>query len=264
MDNSRTRCSELMDPSSLCLGLFDFGPPPGLWTPSSVSRSPEAGIQAPTAHWVLIHPCHALLAFCLHFLLPPFLGKPTALSDCQRSSQGVAGGAGRPLYPTNVSTASSSLPPSPRQLRSLGTRLGPRVQVTVGGFINHYGAGGALAGPRPPVLGAGAGWWGPGVEEGCQGTNSRNDGTHSHGKQLQEKPNECQWACSDGGKLGGGGGGHWVWRYFVEEVCVEPGVQRGDEGLVVGVSSAGLESPLCPLSLEVNVVKFPSLSLSLT
>lgn len=34
----------------------------------------------------------------------------------------------------------------------------------------------------------------------------------------------------------------------MEEVCVEPGVQRGDEGLVVGVSSAGLESPLCPLS----------------
>lgn len=188
MDNSHTRCSELMDPSSLCLGPFDFGPPPGLWTPSLVSHSPESGIQTPTAHWVLNHPCHALLAFCLHFLLPPFLGKPTALSDCQRSSQGVASGAGRPLHPTNVSAASSSLPPSPRQLRSLGTRLGPRVQVTVWGFINYYGAGGALAGPRPPVRGVGVGWGGPGVEGGCQGKNSRNDGTHSHGKQLQEKP----------------------------------------------------------------------------
>lgn len=168
MDNSRTRCSELMDPSSLCLGPFAFGPPPGLWTPSSVSHSPESGIQAPTAHWVLNHPCHALLAFCLHFLLPPFLGKPTALSDCQRSSQGVASGAGRPLHPTNVSAASSSLPPSPCQLRSLGTRLGPRVQVTVWGFINHYGAGGALAGP-------------------CAGCGGRLGGTRGGGGMSREK-----------------------------------------------------------------------------
>lgn len=59
---------------------------------------------------------------------------------------------------------------------------------------------------------------------------------------------ECQRVWSDAGKLGGGDGGDWVWRHFVEKVCVEPGVQRGDEGLVLGVSSAGLESPLCPLS----------------
>lgn len=232
MDNSRTRCSELRDPSSLCLVLFGFGPPPGLWIPSSVSRSPEAGIQAPTAHWVLIHPCHALLAFCLHFLLPPFLGKPTALSDCQRSSQGVAGGAGRPLHPTNVSTASSSLPPSPRQLRSLGTRLGPRVQATVWGFINRYGAGGALLvqGPLCGVRGQAGGdlGWRRDIKGKTLGMMALTVMANNYRKS--------QTSASGHAVVGATGFGDTLWRR-----CVSSQVCRGEmKGWLLGSAQLGL------------------------
>ena len=73
-------------------------------------------------------------------------------------------GWGDPFIPQNVSVASSSLPPSPRKLRSLGTRLGPRVQVTVWCFINHYGEVGLqlVQGPLCGVGGQAGGTWGGG------------------------------------------------------------------------------------------------------
>lgn len=81
---------------------------------------------------------------------------------------------------------------------------------------------------------------GPGVEEGCQGRNSRNSGAHSHGKQLQDKAKLGVGGCAVMGASlvvagGGTGFGDTSWRR-----CILSQVCRGEmKGLFLGSAQLG-------------------------
>lgn len=90
-----------------------------------------------------------------------------------------------------------------------------------------------------PLCGVGARLVGPGVEEGCQGRNSRNDGTHSHGKQLDSQAKLGVGGCAVMGVslvvVGATGFGDTSWRRRVlSQVC------RGEmKGLLLGSAQLG-------------------------
>lgn len=101
------------------------------------------------------------------------------------------------------------------------------MQVTVRGLINHYGAGGALAGPGSPVVGQAGGepGWGRDVKGKILGKMTLT----AHGKQLLAKLSARGYAVVESGL------GDASWRR-----CVLSQVCRGEmKGWALGLRFTG-------------------------